>query len=348
MRVGSRKAVRRFRRRSLARSLTFTLEPAAVSESVTVTATGSEQQLGDVPASVNVLSQADIRRSPAVVADDTLRQLPTFSLFRRTSSIVSHPTTQGVSLRGIGPSGVSRTLVLVDGVPFNDPFGGWVYWSRVPLGSADRVEVVEGANSNLYGNYAMGGVINVIATPAAPRTLEFSTQYGSLGTPKFDVRASHVWGKLGISFDGSLFDTNGYTPVLESDQGLVDNEAQVTYRNANVKLDYDASDRVSAFVRAGFFDEERNNGKHSTIPPSTSEVPEANDTRWQSVNGGVRLRSPEYGDVQATFFVDVEEFHSNFLAVPAATPVRSIGRMTLNQRVPTNGFGDDPSVVACR
>ena len=53
------------------------------------------------------------------------------------SSLSSHPTAQGVSLRGIGPSGVSRTLVLVDGMPFNDPFGGWVYWTRVPMESVE-------------------------------------------------------------------------------------------------------------------------------------------------------------------------------------------------------------------
>jgi hypothetical protein len=73
-----------------------------------------------------------IRQSPAVVVDDVLRLVPTFSLFRRSSSLSSHPTAQGVSLRGIGPSGVSRSLVLIDGVPFNDPFGGWVYWTPWP------------------------------------------------------------------------------------------------------------------------------------------------------------------------------------------------------------------------
>ena len=118
-----------------------------------------------MPASVNVLGREDIKQSPALVADDVLRQIPTFSLFRRTSSLASHPTAQGVSLRGIGPSGVSRTLVLLDGVPFNDPFGGWVYWSRVPLESADRIEVVDGSSSSLYGNYAMGGVINFVTSP---------------------------------------------------------------------------------------------------------------------------------------------------------------------------------------
>src|SRR5262245_25036603 len=110
-----------------AQEITVVLMPATLFESVTVTPTRTEQRLGDVPASVNVLNTEDIRQSPALVSDDVLRQVPTFSLFRRTSSLSAHPTTQGVSLRGIGPSGVSRTLVLLDGVPFNDPFGGWVY-----------------------------------------------------------------------------------------------------------------------------------------------------------------------------------------------------------------------------
>ena len=119
-----------------------------------------------------------------VVADDVLRQIPTFSLFRRTSSLSSHPTAQGVSLRGVGPSGVSRTLVLLDGVPFNDPFGGWVYWTRVPLEGADRIEVVDGSSSSLYGNYAMGGVINIITAPPTRRTLELKPQYGNRPQPE--------------------------------------------------------------------------------------------------------------------------------------------------------------------
>ena len=107
------------------------LRPAGYTEQLIVTATRSEQRIADVPASVSLVTNEQIEQSPAVVADDVLRQVPTFSLFRRTSSLAANPTAQGVSLRGIGPSGVSRTLVLLDDIPFNDPFGGWVYWTRV-------------------------------------------------------------------------------------------------------------------------------------------------------------------------------------------------------------------------
>src|ERR671931_1422178 len=199
------------------RDVEIVLEPARILEAVTVTPSRTEQRLGDVPASMTIVSREEIRQSPAVVADDVLRQIPTFSLFRRTSSLSSHPTAQGVSLRGIGPSGVSRTLVLVDGAPFNDPFGGWVYWTRVPLESTDRIEVVDGSSSSLYGNYAMGGVINIVTSRPARRTVDFKTQYGNRNSPKADFFASDVWGRIGLAVDGSMFRTDGFPIVVASE-----------------------------------------------------------------------------------------------------------------------------------
>ena len=138
--------------------LEVVLQPARLFDSVTVTPTRTEQRLGDIAASTHVIDQEEIRHSPAVMADDVLRTIPTFSLFRRTSSLSAHPSAQGVSLRSIGPSGVSRSLVLIDGVPFNEPFSGWVYWSRIPLESVDRIEMIDGSSSSIWGNYALGGV----------------------------------------------------------------------------------------------------------------------------------------------------------------------------------------------
>jgi outer membrane receptor protein involved in Fe transport len=318
------------------------LAPAGISEDITVTPTRSEQRLGDVPASVSVIPRDTIRQSPAVVADDLLRQLPTFSLFRRASSVSAHPTTQGVSLRGIGPSGVSRTLVLLDGVPFNDAFGGWVYWTAVPMQAAERIEVVDSSSSNLYGTYAMGGVINIVTSPPSPRTVEFKAQYGNRKSPKAEFRASDVWGKVGVALDGSVFDTDGYPNVVEinpagqPERGPIDNNVSVNFRNLSVKLDYNPTDRVQAFVRGGYFREERDNGKISTFNPPTEE---ANNTTSTAVSSGVKLRLPASNDLQATIFTEFKTFKSNFMAVPASTPPRSIGRMTLNQRVPADAVG---------
>jgi len=312
--------------------LQVVLQPAALLETVTVTATGTEQTLIDAPASVEVVTAEDIRTSPAVVADDVLRRVPTFSLFRRTSSLSSHPTSQGVSLRGIGPSGVSRTLVLSDGVAVNDPFGGWVYWSRIPLGDVDRIEVVDSATSSLYGNYAMGGVVNILTRRAAPGVFEATPQYGNRNSPKLDVFGSNVWGRLGVSVDGSAFNTDGFPVVLASERGPIDNNATVKFGSLNGRAEYRASDRATVFARVGYFGENRGNGK----------IDEVNDTRWTTANGGVRVALPGASELEIHGSGDVERFHSTFMAVtaPSATvPARSIERLSVDQHVPTSAAG---------
>jgi len=312
-----------------AQEIEVVLAPASLLEQVTVTATRTEQRLGDVPASVRVLTSEEIKASPALVADDVLRQIPTFSLFRRTSSLAAQPTTQGVSLRGIGPSGQSRTLVLLDGIPFNDPFGGWVYWTRVPLVSVDRIEVTEDTTSSLYGNYAMGGVINIMTSRPTRRTIEIKPQYGSRKSPKLDFFASDRWNKVGVAVEGSVFNTDGFRIVAARERGPIDNNANVDYRNVTVKLEYTPTDRINAFFRAGYFTEDRINGK----------IGEVNDTRWTTANGGVRIRMPDESDLQARLFVDVQKSHFNFLAVTNAATTRNIVRLATDQHQPTNAVG---------
>ena len=311
-------------------TLDIRLEPGRVSEQVIVTPTRSEQSLADVPASVSVVHGEEIRQSPAVVADDVLRQIPTFSLFRRTSSLSSHPTSQGVSLRGIGPSGTSRTLVLIDDVPFNDPFGGWVYWTRVPLMSVDRIEVVDGSSSSLYGNYGMGGVINIATSRPARRTIEVKPQYGSRSSPKVDYFASDRWNKAAAIVEGTFFDTDGYPIVAAAERGPIDNNATVDFKNVSAKLEFTPTDRVSGFVRGGYFTENRGNGK----------IGEVNDTRWTTGSAGVQIRLPDESNLQARLFVDNQKFHSTFLAVSNAAAARDFVRLATDQNVPARGVGE--------
>jgi len=306
------------------------LRPAGITEQLVVTPTGTERRIADVPASVSVLTNDQIERSPAVVADDVLRQIPTFSLFRRTSSFASHPTAQGVSLRGVGPSGVSRTLVLLDNIPFNDPFGGWVYWTRVPLMDTERIEIVDGATSSLYGNYAMGGVINIVTNRPEPRTVVFKPQYGNRATPKMDLFASDVWGKVGATFNATVFDTDGYIIVAEEERGSIDIPANVESQAFSGKLDYNPSDRLNVFFRGGVFMEDRSNGK----------IGEVNDTSWKFGSGGVGMRFADGSNIEGRVFFDNQDFHSNFFAVPAtAVPPRSQLNLTLDQNVPTSAVG---------
>ena len=133
-----------------------------------VTANRAATLLADVPASDIELTREDLQNTPALTNDDALRQIPGFSLYRRGSSRTANPTNPGVSLRGLGANGSSRALVLEDGIPLNDPFGGWVFWDRVPTESISSVEIAQEGASSLYGSEALGGVVQFISRPAEP------------------------------------------------------------------------------------------------------------------------------------------------------------------------------------
>jgi outer membrane receptor protein involved in Fe transport len=141
--------------------------------------------LPDAPQAATVVTSAELLTSAAGSLDDALRNTPGFSLFRRSSSRVSNPTTQGVTLRGLSGSGASRTLVLADGFPLNDPFGSWVYWNRVPQAAIDRVEIVRGATGDLYGADALGGVVQVLTFAPGRTRLRGIVEAGSHGTARF-------------------------------------------------------------------------------------------------------------------------------------------------------------------
>uniref|UniRef100_UPI0025C3C8E8 TonB-dependent receptor plug domain-containing protein n=1 Tax=Brevundimonas sp. UBA875 TaxID=1946143 RepID=UPI0025C3C8E8 len=132
--------------------------PAALPD-IVVTAARLPPAAADAAFSVVRIDQAVLSRSARI--DEALRSVPAVSLFRRTTSVAANPTTQGLSLRAIAPSGAGRTLVLLDGAPLNDPFGGWVIWSQAAPESLDSLDVVRGAGSGPYGAGALTGTITL-------------------------------------------------------------------------------------------------------------------------------------------------------------------------------------------
>jgi outer membrane receptor protein involved in Fe transport len=236
---------------------------------------------------------------------------------------------------------------MFDNAPFNDPFGGWVYWTRVPLMNATKMEVVDGTTSSLYGNYALGGVVSIDSRTPQKRTLIFQPQFGifsskvpgqydHLYTPKADFYVSDVYGKLGVSLEGSVMNSNGYPVIAPDDRGPADTKANVHYSNFNFKANYALTSKVNIYFNGGRFTENRNNAKVTTSTQVPPGIPEGNDTRWLSANSGVHATFSDGSDLQVAVNTNFEEFHSNFLAVPAAVPLRSVARQTLTQRVPVN------------
>ena len=111
---------------------TLQLEPAGNTEEVTVTAYRTPLGVLESPVTSRILSEAALSSTPAITLDEKLRQLPGVELYRRSSSLVANPSSQGLSLRGLGSTSASRTLITEDDVPLNDPFAGWIHWQEQP------------------------------------------------------------------------------------------------------------------------------------------------------------------------------------------------------------------------
>lgn len=155
---------------------------------VVVSATRLERTLADQPMSVTVVPKEQIQETPAQSLDDVLRTTVGINV-PLIASYQIHPTGNSFSMRGLG--GI-RGLVMLDGVPINDPFFGYVQWNRVPMENIDRVEVVRGAAASVWGNYAMGGVVNIITRKPDKTAVGVSGGGGSYGTYRSDGSADVV------------------------------------------------------------------------------------------------------------------------------------------------------------
>ncbi len=296
-------------------------EPAPLRTAITVT----EQVATEAPAALTVLTTMEIRQAPGVNLDDRLRLVPGFSLFRRSSSLVANPTTQGVSLRGLGSTGASRTLVLNDGVPLNSPFGGWVYWTRVDPNSLERVEVSRGASTSVFGDKAMGGAVALFSA-------ERDKTAGSLGYETGNARTHELSGagsvflrpKWAVSGLARGFTTDGYYIVPTSMRGPVDTQANVQFAALTNRVDY-LSDRQKLFLRADILAETRENGTKLQQNSTSLGTLAANFTRLQGAS-----------TFNALLFHNREEFRASFSSIGAG---RQTERLTSRQSVPAESTG---------
>ena len=308
-------------------SLELVLTPEPVAEKITVTATRTEVRLSDTAASVIVLSPEDLAATAALTLDDALRQVPAFALFRRSGSRTANPTSQGVSLRGVGASGASRALALRDNVPLNDPFGGWVYWDRIPRESIGGIEVLRGAASNLYGTDALGGVINLLPRrPADHRVLTVEALYGNERTPDLSLFTGGRTGRWGAQLAAEAFRSDGYIIVDALERGRVDTPAGSSHATADLTLDRSLSNQAQMFFRGSIFRESRQNGTPL----------QRNRTHFRQLVLGGDWRSERAGSFSARVYGGPQVFDQEFSAVAAG---RDTETLTRSQRVPACQVG---------
>jgi len=313
------------------RPIQITLQPAPFFEAVNVTSSRTDVPRADPTVTMTVISSSELLSSAAVTLDDALKTVPGFMLFRRTSSRASNPTSQGVGLRGIGGTAQSRSLVLADGVPLNDPFGGWIYWNKVPQVVIDRIEVQRGSGSDLYGADAVGGVVQLLTLRPARPTGRALLEGGELGSGRaslFGGARTHAWR---YSAGGEWFTFDGYIPVsTDQDPGIaprgpIDSKLGSTHRSGLVSIGYLADSGWRVDMTGNVYDEHRKNATPGSINSTASN--QASGEVAGGVGGGL-LSIRAFGGTQ--------RYRQTFTTVNAT---RTAETLTRDQHIPTTSGG---------
>ena len=204
-------------------------------EPIIVTGRGLGDGSGDAAYSTATIDRDRLGSSAANRLEDVLRDIPGFQLFRRADSRSANPTAQGPTLRALGGNASARTIVLLDGVPQADPFGGWIAWPSLDPRRLGRVTVTRGGGAGTNGPGALAGTIAIDSvTPEEIGGLRASAAYGSRDSLDLfaGVGGPIGGGALGLTVSAARGD--GFVPIVGRQRGPVDRPAP--YRQASLAL----------------------------------------------------------------------------------------------------------------
>ena len=234
-------------------------------DEVVITATKTLRSIKEVPGRALVIDQEEIRSTPAQQLDDILRFIPGLNVNRSTGMFSQRPM---VTLRGLSGDEQSRTLVLINGVPVNTSDEGGVNWNRINPYDIDRIEVFKGPGSSLYGNNAMGGVINILTKrPLEPQEIYGGISYGTFNTLRQDlnVRIRNNNGFYG-SVSQYYLKSDGYNNIPEPDRTPYDIKRSLEEVSLSARAGYDNSNWFKWELQYDVFRDKRGEGYQIYVP----------------------------------------------------------------------------------
>jgi len=218
---------------------------------VVVSATRASTTLERVPLHATVVSRAEILKSPAQTLDQLLRDIPGMNL-PGAPYYTTDPTGQQTKMRGVTNS---KVLMLVDGIPVHDPFYSTTQWFKIPLSSIERVEVLRGGSSSLWGNLAVAGVVNIVTRKPIDETGQSDISYQSMNTTVASLSKNLAFANgISMRLSGDALRTDGYQTTPDAFLNTVPGKtaSSATNQNAQVSLYYTPAGSFTGFLRAGY------------------------------------------------------------------------------------------------
>ena len=293
-----------------------------VTDQIVVTASRNQQTIGDIPGRISLLSSRTIASTPNQSIDDIFKQVSGIFVTRGSGFVTSSVT---VNVRGITSNEQGRVLALVDGLPVNKTDGGSVNWNRFNTEDVERVEIFKGPGSSVYGNNAMGGVINIISKKLSSPGYHASAkaEFGSMNT--FGQKAS-VSGKLsnqnGLYFRFSGFNrtSDGYNSTREAYRDKFSVNSDLKESGIDAKVGYEFSDKTNLQFNYNFYDDKRGQG---------TKVKEDNYAKMKNTYGALAFNT-EFSDVKLTAAAYYQ--NENYLKTNEKYKTNSAGALTSYDR----------------
>ncbi|HOZ15476.1 MAG TPA: TonB-dependent receptor [Tenuifilaceae bacterium] len=235
-------------------------------EEIVVSATRSENRISEIPGRINLITPERLLLTASQTADEVLALLPGVQV-SRSFGLFSHKSS--VTMRGLSGNEQARTLVLIDGVPVNKADGGSVNWNLISTGDVERIEVVKGPGSALYGGNAMGGVINIVnRRPTKKLEGNASIDYGTYNTQGVKARLA---GRVGVdslkyfywSTNANYRKSDGYITQSEADQLANPFIVKSTFneKSVNLKTGFANGNKINAEIDFTYYDDMRGSGE---------------------------------------------------------------------------------------
>ncbi len=244
-----------------AQSTDSTVRTTTMLQVQVTTATRTSQAVGQLPVNIAVLGPVALSTTASKSVPDLLRVIPGFSTRDYQSALTMHPSRSAPAIRGLGGgTSASRMLVLMDGVPINEPFAGWVFWSRVPVELVRQVELIRGGGAGVWGDRALGGVINIVTEQPKRSHATLSVAGGSMNTVRTNFTGSTRVGTLGLSVSADYAETGGFINVPASIRGPIDAPVDSRSVVGFVRGVWDVTPMLQLNASGSYLDDYRNGG----------------------------------------------------------------------------------------
>jgi outer membrane receptor protein involved in Fe transport len=299
------------------------LPPAPPAETIVVTGTALPEAKSDKAYAVERIGRREIEQAPSHEIDQLLKDVPGVQLFRRSDARSGHPTSQGVTLRALGGNASSRALLVLDGVPQTDPFGGWVNWPAYDPADLRQIRVVRGGGSVANGPGALAGTIEMVSR----------SDTGASGELDGGSRDSlEVRGRLGIAAGGGVLSISGggergdgFIPITADTRGPADEPAP--YRAWSARGRWVAPVGSSTELQASLdgFHDWRTRGTDFTV------------NRTNGADASLRLVGRGRWQWSALGYWQWRNLMSSFASVSPGRTAAS--RVALQDSVPSHGVG---------